>query len=113
MDAPHKRLHEFAAKRLKSMISMGMCKPEQMLCCKRGSLMQGIKLELKRPPDSPLIAQPPADHVQGHAAMLHYTWGTLIEKDKEKVWIFDKRDYTAPEIERVVSNSPLSQGCDS
>ena len=66
--------------------------------------LQGVKLDLVKPPDSPLMAQPPADHTQGNAALMHYTWGTLVEEmDGTKVWIFDKREYTAPEIERKVN----------
>ena len=35
--------------------------------------------------------------------MLHYTWGTVI-KDSfgRKIWEFDKRTYTAEEIQRKV-----------
>ena len=55
------------------------------------------------------MVQPPADHAQGNAALLHYTWGTLVEDaDKQKVWIFDKREYTAPEIERKVGSCSTS-----
>jgi hypothetical protein len=42
----------------------------------------------------------------GEAAMLHYTWGTVI-KDSfgRKLWEFDKRTYTAEEIQRKVGRS--------
>ncbi len=39
--------------------------------------------------------------------MLHYTWGTVI-KDSfgRKIWEFDKRTYTAEEIQRKVLALP-------
>ena len=54
------------------------------------------------------MTQPPADSSLGNAAMLHYTWGILIEDaQKQKVWIFDKREYTKQEYERQVSLQPF------
>jgi hypothetical protein len=67
----------------------------------------GITLELKLPPHSPLIVQPPADDGLGDAAMTHYTWGTLInDPTGKRVWEFDKRTYTAPEIQTKVTHPP-------
>lgn len=37
--------------------------------------------------------------------MLHYTWGTLVEEGGNKVWTFDKREYTAAELEKQVRAS--------
>ena len=62
-----------------------------------------MKVELLLPPKSPLISQPPADALPGAASMLHYTWGTLfMDKDNRKAWEFDKRTFTAKEIETEV-----------
>lgn len=64
---------------------------------------QGINLELKRPPESPLIAQPPHDRSLGQASMLHYTWAILVHNAQgEKVWSFEKRDYIAADFEKQV-----------
>ena len=44
------------------------------------------------------MAQPPADHRIGDAALLHYTWGSIFQDTKHnqtEVWKFDKRFYTA------------------
>ena len=68
---------------------------------------------LPAPPDSPLIAQPPADDAPGNASALHYTWGTKIVRPRRQgeetskddaasdtasdsitVWEFDKRRWT-------------------
>lgn len=61
-------------------------------------LIQGVEFDLKAPPTSPLMVQPPADSALGDAAMCHYTWGAIfkdtLQEDKE-VWKFDKRFYTA------------------
>ena len=38
--------------------------------------------------------------------MCHYTWGTLVEENKKEIWIFDKRKYTAPELELEVRRWP-------
>eukprot|EP00891_Asterochloris_glomerata_P007790 jgi/Astpho2/7790/fgenesh1_pm.00117_%23_7_t len=64
--------------------------------------LQGIKLDLQLPPDSQLIAQPPADDGLGKACMFHYTWGTILKDglgDSPEVWRFDKRDYTDKALE--------------
>ena len=54
-----------------------------------------VRLELKAPPDNILFIQPPADKTLGAAAMMHYTWGSIIKNNKDKeVWRFDKREYT-------------------
>lgn len=64
----------------------------------------GVQLQHEAPPKSKLISQPPHDWVQGEACMLHYTWGTLYNKDGKEFWRFDKRDWTAKEHELKVSN---------
>jgi hydroxyproline O-arabinosyltransferase len=66
-----------------------------------------VKVDLPAPPRSPLMAQPPADHLPGDAAVLHYTWGSIFHqggKDGPEIWRFDKRDYSAPEF---VMNPPM------
>eukprot|EP00879_Flechtneria_rotunda_P014651 GHRR01015310.1.p1 GENE.GHRR01015310.1~~GHRR01015310.1.p1 ORF type:complete len:332 (+),score=80.08 GHRR01015310.1:805-1800(+) len=67
----------------------------------------GVKLTYEHPPKSKLMSQPPHDWVQGEAAILHYTWGTLYFKDSKEFWRFDKRDYTAKEHELKVPKFPL------
>ena len=45
-------------------------------------------------PETPLMAQPPADDRAGNAFILHYTWGPEIyDKADKKLWMFDKRAY--------------------
>jgi hypothetical protein len=56
--------------------------------------LNGVKFDLKLPPSQKLIVQPPADRKIGDAAMFHYTWGTVISKDNQRIWEFDKRTYT-------------------
>jgi hypothetical protein len=65
--------------------------------------LRRLKPELIACPECPLISQPPADKSLGAAAMFHYTWGTQF-KDSfgKKIWEFDKRTYTAEEIQREV-----------
>jgi hypothetical protein len=65
--------------------------------------LKRIKPEIVPCPRCTLIAQPPADRALGGAAMFHYTWGTVF-KDSfgRKIWEFDKRTYTAEEIQRKV-----------
>ncbi len=41
--------------------------------------INNIGLVHRAPPDSPLIAQPPADHVIGNACLYHYTWGAIYK----------------------------------
>jgi len=66
--------------------------------------LQGIKVDLAKPPLNPLITQPPADATLGQAAMFHYTWGSVFQNAQgEKVWEFDKRVYTDPSIVSTVS----------
>lgn len=57
--------------------------------------LQKVKIDLRLPPENKLMVQPPADKGLGAAALMHYTWGSVItdKKDKE-VWKFDKREYT-------------------
>jgi hypothetical protein len=62
----------------------------------------GVRLTHELPPASRLMAQPPQDWVQGQAAFLHYTWGTLYHQDGKEIWRFDKRDWTAKEHELKV-----------
>ena len=87
-----------------------------MLCCLQmygfsiATALQGIKLDLQLPPDSQLIAQPPADDGLGKACMFHYTWGTIFKdglRDGPEVWHFDKRDYTDKALEEKVGLSSL------
>ncbi|EIE24619.1 hypothetical protein COCSUDRAFT_14028 [Coccomyxa subellipsoidea C-169] len=70
--------------------------------------LKGVKPEILACPRCPLIAQPPADQALGGAAMFHYTWGTIF-KDSfgRKIWEFDKRTYTAEEIQRKTPRVPL------
>lgn len=42
--------------------------------CSGSIALQGVKFDLKLPPASTLISQPPADSALGDAAMFHYTW---------------------------------------
>eukprot|EP00271_Cylindrocystis_brebissonii_P011031 TRINITY_DN27713_c0_g1_i1.p1 TRINITY_DN27713_c0_g1~~TRINITY_DN27713_c0_g1_i1.p1 ORF type:complete len:749 (+),score=107.35 TRINITY_DN27713_c0_g1_i1:292-2538(+) len=52
------------------------------------------------PIDLPLVpkaimSQPPADAVVGDAAVLHYTWGSVIKDNSgAQIWEFDKRKFT-------------------
>eukprot|EP00884_Botryococcus_braunii_P014591 jgi/Botrbrau1/23132/Bobra.0243s0062.1 len=40
--------------------------------------------------------------------MTHYTWGALInDASGKRVWEFDKRTYTAPEIETKTPKIPM------
>ena len=65
--------------------------------------LQGIKVELAKPPVNPLITQPPADANLGQAAMFHYTWGSVFKNAQdEKIWEFDKRVYTDASIVTTV-----------
>lgn len=72
--------------------------------------IQGIKVDLAKPPDNKLIAQPPADASIGQAAMFHYTWGTEFHTESGgKLWAFDKRVYTdASIVSQVCSMSSAS-----
>jgi hypothetical protein len=71
----------------------------------------GVRLQHQAPPRSRLISQPPHNFEQGQAAMLHYTWGTLLFEGGKEVWRFDKRDWTAKEHElKVRSGGPESAG---
>ncbi|KAK9833507.1 hypothetical protein WJX84_004875 [Apatococcus fuscideae] len=57
-----------------------------------------IVFSLDAPPASILTVQPPNDEALGAAALYHYTWGAIISNAAgEKIWSFDKRDYTAEE----------------
>jgi hypothetical protein len=73
--------------------------------------LQGVKLDLTPPPNNPLMAQPPADHVIGSASLLHYTWGAIFKDTKQndaEVWKFDKRFHTArADALKVCSNSSV------
>jgi hypothetical protein len=55
-----------------------------------------VKILTEDPPKSPLIAQPPADHSIGNAAMFHYTWGAIYNDSTHTVWRWEKRDFTRP-----------------
>ena len=66
--------------------------------------LQGITVDLAKPPLNPLITQPPADANLGEAAMFHYTWGSVFQNSSgDKVWEFDKRVFTDPSIVSMVS----------
>lgn len=69
-------------------------------------VVKQVEPEILACPQCTLIAQPPADRAIGAAAMFHYTWGTAF-KDSfgRKIWEFDKRTYTAEEIQRKVQLS--------
>lgn len=62
----------------------------------------GVQLTHEAPPKSKLLSQPPHDASMGDAAILHYTWGTLYQKDGKEFWRFDKRDWTAKQHELKV-----------
>ena len=65
--------------------------------------LQGITVDLAKPPSNKLIAQPPADASLGEAAMFHYTWGTVFQNSSgAKLWEFDKRVYTDASIVTLV-----------
>jgi hypothetical protein len=67
------------------------------LCLDQATCVQRVVLDLKLPPLSPLMAQPPADHQIGNASLLHYTWGSIFKdtlNNDTQVWAFDKRFYT-------------------
>ena len=62
-------------------------------------MVQKVELQLKLPPRSPLMVQPPADHSIGVAALLHYTWASIFKDTHAggaEVWKFDKRFFTDP-----------------
>jgi hypothetical protein len=69
--------------------------------------LQGVKFDLRLPPNQKLIVQPPADHSTGAAAMCHYTWGTVIKRGQQKLWEFDKRTYTDAGLPLKVPLIPL------
>jgi hypothetical protein len=72
--------------------------------------LQGINVTAVEPPISKLIAQPPADHGIGDAAMLHYTWGSIFKNATgQEVWKFDKRFYTAPELALTVRSQTVNR----
>ena len=66
-------------------------------------LIAGVEHTVAGAPESPLMAQPPADdagakNARGEYAfeafLLHYTWGPEIYDAREnKLWVFDKRAY--------------------
>ena len=75
--------------------------------------LQGIHLDLARPPLNRLITQPPADANLGLAAMFHYTWGSVFQNSSGgKVWEFDKRAFTDASIVTTVSIKGLGR-CDA
>lgn len=53
----------------------------------------GVKHDVHEPPDTILIAQPPADNSIYNAAMYHYTWGSTYKQGSTTIWEFDKRPY--------------------
>lgn len=66
--------------------------------------LQGVKLNLVAPPLNRLITQPPADADLGQAAMFHYTWGSIFQNSSgDKIWEFDKREFTDASIVITVS----------
>ncbi len=69
--------------------------------------LENIKLDLPSPPNSILMIQPPADRAVGNAALMHYTWGSVItDNDGKEVWKFDKREYTEEKWERCPEKLP-------
>lgn len=65
------------------------------------ALVAGVKHEVASSPQSPLMAQPPADDALGEAFILHYTWGPEIyDGDDNKLWMFDKRQYGGGQYQR-------------
>ena len=66
-------------------------------------LVAGVEHTVAGAPESPLMAQPPADdagtlNARGEytfpAFLLHYTWGPEIyDAEENKLWVFDKRAY--------------------
>eukprot|EP00854_Cymbomonas_tetramitiformis_P018693 gene18693-22321_t len=52
-----------------------------------------VKHDVHEPPDTILIAQPPADSSIYKAAMYHYTWGSTYKQGGTTLWEFDKRPY--------------------
>ena len=69
--------------------------------------LENVKVELQMPPQSPLMIQPPADHTVGDAAMMHYTWGSIInDKNGKELWRFDKREYTDDKWEKNPDKLP-------
>lgn len=61
-----------------------------------------------------IMSQPPADAVVGEAAILHYTWGSVIKDDKGvKLWEFDKRKFTDPGLPDPIPEPPASRASDA
>ncbi|CAD7702597.1 unnamed protein product [Ostreobium quekettii] len=62
--------------------------------------LNDVHLDLRPVPSNPLIVQPPADSTLGEAAMYHYTWGSaFLDGAGNKVYEFDKRQYTAADLQ--------------
>ncbi|KAG7674404.1 hypothetical protein Ndes2526B_g05130 [Nannochloris sp. 'desiccata'] len=69
--------------------------------------LENVTLDLQLPPNSPLMIQPPADHGMGDAAIMHYTWSSIIsDKDGKEVWRFEKREYTDDKWEKNPEELP-------
>jgi len=65
------------------------------------ALAVGVEHVVAPTPQTPLMAQPPADEKIGDAFLLHYTWGPEIYDGKdEKLWVFDKRSYGGGQYQR-------------
>ncbi|KAL4451270.1 hypothetical protein ABPG77_009342 [Micractinium sp. CCAP 211/92] len=70
--------------------------------------LEKIPLDLKEPPESITMIQPPADHRLGKAHLMHYTWGSVFNAPNgTKVWEFDKRYYTEPKHEKTLPKLPV------
>lgn len=53
----------------------------------------GIRHHVPLVPFNHMMVQPPADVVVGEGAILHYTWGPIINVKGNVLWQFDKRQY--------------------
>lgn len=53
----------------------------------------GIRHHVPLVPFNHMMVQPPADVVVGDGAILHYTWGPIINVKGQILWKFDKREY--------------------
>jgi hypothetical protein len=63
--------------------------------------LEDVDIDLRPPPNSALMVQPPADHGLGAAGLMHYTWGSIVsDASGAEIWRFDKREYGEAEHER-------------
>ena len=72
-----------------------------------GCALRRLKLDLRREPENLLMMQPPQDEVLGAAAMMHYTWATVIvDEQGAEIWKFEKREYTEEMWEKAPEQLP-------